>query len=180
MKKNERKTNKKLVLWSVLTLVFILIIGFFGFRILRGAENSEAGSENKIILDSSLKNTDGKQIEISKEVPEEEVVSYFENLVNSKKSFVIYVSLPICSGEAAKFKEYVLEFQKENKISFYYLTSDYIKDTSLYKTVKYFPSVITYSDGEIQNYLRYDSDEDAEFYKSYDGFSKWFKKNVEI
>ena len=104
----------------------------------------------------------------------------FENIVKEKKDFVLYVSLPICNGDAAKFKEFVLDFQHKNKVSFYYLTSDYIKDTSVYETVKYFPSVIIYKDGKIINYLRYDSDEDKEYYKSYDGFSKWLRANVEL
>jgi hypothetical protein len=60
------------------------------------------------------------------------------------------------------------------------MTSDFIKDTSLYQTVKYFPSVIIYRNGEIVKYLRYDSDEDKEFYKSYDGFEKWMKESVEF
>ena len=84
------------------------------------------------------------------------------------------------SGETAEFKEYVLRFQKENKISFYYLTSDYVKDTLIYETVKYFPSVIIYDKGKIVKYLRFDSDEDKDFYRSYDGFSKWFKANVKL
>ena len=54
------------------------------------------------------------------------------------------------------------------------------KDTSIYETVKYFPSVIIYDKGKIVKYLRFDSDEDKDFYRSYDGFSKWFKANVKL
>lgn len=171
--------NKKLILIAIAILAALAIFGFIFYKVLSGSEK-ELKVEDSIVLDAEYKNTDGKQIEIAKEVEEDEVVPFFEELVASKKSFVLYVSLPICTGDAAKFKEYVLDFQRKNHVSFYYLTSDYIKDTSLYETVKFFPSVITYKDGKIVNYLKYDSDEDKEFYKSYHGFEKWFKANVEI
>lgn len=178
MRKDEkRKKSKKLVLIAILSLVALTIFGFVLFAILGGA-GKKVEVEDSIILDAEYKNTDGHQIEIAKEVKEDEVVPFFEELVASKKSFVIYVSLPICNGDAAKFKEYVLEFQKKNHVSFYYLTSDYVKDTSLYETVKFFPSVITYKDGKIVNFLKYDSDSDKEFYKSYEGFEKWYNANV--
>lgn len=171
--------NKKLILIAIAILAALAIFGFIFYKVLSGSEK-ELRVEDSIVLDAEYKNTDGKQIEIAKEVEEDEVVPFFEELVASKKSFVLYVSLPICTGDAAKFKEYVLDFQRKNHVSFYYLTSDYVKDTSLYETVKFFPSVITYKDGKIVNYLKYDSDEDKEFYKSYNGFEKWFKANVEI
>lgn len=180
MKKDEkRKKSKKLIIIAIATLVALAVFGFIFYKILGGA-NKKLEVEDSIVLDAEYKNTDGNQIEIAKEVEEDKVVPFFEELVASKKSFVLYVSLPICNGDAAKFKEYVLEFQKKNHISFYYMTSDFVKDTTLYQTVKYFPSVITYKDGKIVNYLRYDSDEDKEFYKSYEGFERWFKANVEV
>ena len=180
MKKEEkRKYNKKIILIAIITLVALTLFGYIFYKVL-GGTREKLEVEETIVLDAEYKNTDGNQIEIAKKVEEDEVVPFFENLVASKKSFVLYVSLPICNGDAAKFKEYVLDFQRKNHVSFYYLTSDYVKDTSLYKTVKYFPSVITYKDGKIVNYLHYDSDEDKEFYKSYEGFERWFKANVEL
>jgi len=178
MAKENRLTNKKLILVAIITLVFIAVFGFVFYKIL-GGSGKKIEVEDRIVLDAEYKNTNGAQIEIAKEVEEDKVVPFFEELVASKKSFVIYVSLPICNGDAAKFKEYVLDFQRKNHLSFYYLTSDYIKETSLYRTVKYYPSVITYKDGKIINYLKYDSDEDLDFYKSYEGFERWFKANVE-
>ena len=178
-KETKRTINKKLVIIAIATLVALAVGGFVFFAILGGA-NKPVPVEDSIILDAEYKNTNGQQIEIAKEVKEDEVAPFFENLVASKKSFVIYVSLPICNGDAAKFKEYVLDFQRKNNVSFYYLTSDYIKDTSLYQTVKYFPSVIIYKDGKIINYLKYDSDSDLEYYKSYSGFERWLRANVKF
>jgi hypothetical protein len=180
MQKTERTKNKRLILVAILTLVFLAIFGVCSFKLLGGAKKPTEAKPENAVLDAEYKNTDGNQIEIAKTVDENEVVPYLEKLIHSKKTFVLYVSLPICNGDAAKFKEYVLSFQKNNHLSFVYMTSDYVKDSSLYQTVKYFPSVIIYKNGEIAKYLRYDSDEDKEFYKSYDGFEKWMRENLEF
>lgn len=176
-KKSERSFNPRLIIFSILTLVFLATLGFVVFGILRSNEKV-VSSEDQVVLDSEYVGTDGKQIEISK--VSEDVSEFLDKLISEKKSFVVYVSLPICSGETAEFKEHVLRFQKDNNLSFYYLTSDYVKDTAIYQSVKYFPSVIIYDKGEISKFLRFDSDEDKEYYRSLDGFSKWFKANVKF
>lgn len=176
-KKDSRKSDKKLVLISIITLFALAIFGLVFYKILSKSESVE---REKMVLASEFKNTNGEQIKLSEKTTDDEFVEYFENLVKEKKDFVLYVALPFCSGDSAKFKEYVLDFQRKNHLSFYYLTSDYVKDTSVYETVKYFPAVIIYKDGKILNYLKYDSDEDVKYYKSYDGFSKWMRENVEF
>jgi hypothetical protein len=175
MPRTKRKTDKKLVIIAIATLAALAIIGFVFFKVLGGAKK-KVEIEDSIVLDAEYKNTDGKMIEIAKET--EEPARFLDELTAKKKNFVVYVSLPICTGDAAEFKTFVRDFQSKEKLSFYYLTSDYVKDTKIYETVKYFPSVIIYKDGEIINYLRYDSDEDKDYYKSYDGFSTWLKANV--
>lgn len=174
--KTDKKSNKKLLIIAIATLVALAVFGFIFFKILGGA-GKKVEVEESIILDAEYKNTDGKMIELAKN--EEDPARFLDELAAEKKNFVVYVSLPICNGDAAKFKQFVLDFQRKENLSFVYITSDYIKDTFIYDTVKYFPSVIIVKEGKIINYLRYDSDEDVEYYKSYDGFSKWLKANVE-
>jgi hypothetical protein len=174
--KTDKKSNKKLLIIAIATLVALAVFGFIFFKILGGA-GKKVEVEESIVLDAEYKNTDGKMIELAKN--EEDPARFLDELAAEKKNFVVYVSLPICNGDAAKFKQFVLDFQRKEKLSFVYITSDYIKDTFIYDTVKYFPSVIIVKEGKIINYLRYDSDEDVEYYKSYDGFSKWLKANVE-
>ncbi|MDO4967287.1 MAG: hypothetical protein Q4E70_00760 [Candidatus Saccharibacteria bacterium] len=176
VRKSERNSNSRLAIFSILTLVFLAILGFIVFLVLKNSEVSAPVVSEQVVLDSEYVGTDGKQIEMTE--ISEDVSGVLEGLISEKKSFVVYVSLPVCSGVTAEFKEHVLKFQKENKLSFYYLTSDYVKDTSIYNSIKYFPSVIIYNKGEMVNFLRFDSDEDKGFYSSYDGFSKWFKANV--
>jgi len=174
--KTDKKSNKKLLIIAIATLVALAVFGFIFFKILGGA-GKKVEVEESIVLDAEYKNTDGKMIELAKN--EEDPARFLDELAAEKKNFVVYVSLPICNGDAAKFKQFVLDFQRKEKLSFVYITSDYIKDTFIYDTVKYFPSVIIIKEGKIINYLRYDSDEDVEYYKSYDGFAKWLKANVE-
>lgn len=174
--KIDKKSNKKLLIIAIATLVALAVFGFVFFKILGGA-GKKVEVEESIVLDAEYKNTDGKMIELAKN--EEDPARFLDELAAEKKNFVVYVSLPICDGDAAKFKQFVLDFQRKENLSFVYITSDYIKDTFIYDTVKYFPSVIIVKEGKIINYLRYDSDEDVEYYKSYDGFSKWLKANVE-
>jgi hypothetical protein len=176
-KTKKRESNKKLILIAIGTLIALAVFGFVFYKILGGAGN-KVEVEDSIVLEAEYKNTDGKQIELA--TKSEEPARFLDQMLEDKKSFVLYVSLPICNGDAAKFKQYVLDFQHREKVSFYYLTSDYIKDTKIYETVKYFPSVIIVKEGKIINFLKYDSDSDIEYYKSYDGFSKWIKANVEF
>lgn len=176
-KTKERKTNKKIIIIAIATLVVLAVFGFVFFSILNKA-GQKVEVEESIVLDAEYKNTDGKQIVIAEE--SEDPAHFLDQMLEDKKTFVLYVSLPICNGDAARFKQYVLDFQHKEKISFYYLTSDYIKDSKVYETVKYYPSVIIVKEGRIINYLKYDSNEDVEYYKSYDGFSKWLKSNVEF
>ena len=176
-KTKKRESNKKLIIIAIATLAALLVIGFVFFAVLGGA-NKKVEVEDSIVLDAEYKNTDGKQIEIAER--SEDPVRFLDEMIEKEKSFVLYVSLPICNGDAAKFKQYVLDFQHNEKVSFYYLTSDYIKDSKVYETVKYYPSVIIVKEGKIINYLKYDSDSDIEYYKSYDGFSRWLKANVKF
>ena len=49
-----------------------------------------------------------------------------------------------------------------------------MKETELKEYIKYYPSLVIYYEGEIVDYLDTNSDSDSEYYKSVDGFKKWF------
>ncbi len=179
MPKNPEKNKKTGLIVAIILALILLVAGFVFYKVLSdGKAVTPPPVAEKIKLDDEYKNTDGKMIEIAKETDDAE--GYLKKLTDAKKNFVMYVSLPICNGDAAMFKEFVKDFQKNNKLSFYYLTSDYVKDTSIYDTVKYYPSVILYKDGKLTNYLHYDLDQDEKYYKSYEGFSSWFNANIEF
>lgn len=55
-----------------------------------------------------------------------------------------------------------------------------MKETELKEYIKYYPSLVIYYEGEIVDYLDANSDSDSEYYKSVDGFKKWFSNYVSI
>ena len=85
VKESTKKSNKKLVIFSIITLVFLALFGFVFYKIL---EPKPIEVKEKIVLLNEYKNTDGSQIEIAKLVDEDKVVDYFENIVKEKKDFV--------------------------------------------------------------------------------------------
>ena len=51
-----------------------------------------------------------------------------------------------------------------------------IKESSLHEFVKYYPSVVLVSRGKPLEWLKADSDEDAEIYNNYNKFENWMNK----
>lgn len=152
---------------SLLSVVALVIVGFVFSRILE--KSGDIVENNPVVIDAEFYSEEGQ-----KKITTDDLNS----AIDQKKSFVLFVSYPICSEETAQFKEYVHEFQEKNKVSFYYITTDDIDGTVVKDTIKYFPTVAVFEKGEIRNYLRFDSDEDLQYYKSIEGFSKWFYANV--
>ena len=152
---------------SLLSVVTLVVVGFVFNRILE--KSGDIVETNPVVIDAEFYNEEGQ-----KKITTDDLNS----AIDQNKSFVLFVSYPICSEETAQFKEYVREFQEKNKVSFYYITTDDIDGTVVKDTIKYFPTVAVFEKGEIKNYLRFDSDEDLQYYKSIEGFSKWFYANV--
>lgn len=100
-------------------------------------------------------------------------------LVENKKSFVIFIYQPMCVT-SANFESVLNEFLKENQISIYKISFANIKDTYLNKYIKYYPSFIIYNKGKIVDFLEADKDEDVSSYTSKDEFKNWFTKYVKL
>lgn len=176
-KKSTRKVNKKLIIFSCLTLVVVAVLGAIFYNIISNATSVPAVDE-KVVLDDSEKNTDGKMIEIADKT--DDIENYTTDLINSNKEIVFLISNQVCSEETAQFREYVKKYQRDKHLSFYYITSDHAKKIEkIGETIKYYPTVVIFKDGKIKNYLHFDSNNDKQFYKSYDGFARWFEANVE-
>ena len=152
---------------SLLSVVTLVVVGFVFNRILE--KSGDIVETNPVVIDAEFYNEEGQ-----KKITTDDLNS----AIDQNKSFVLFVSYPICSEETAQFKEYVREFQEKNKVSFYYITTDDIDGTVVKDTIKYFPTVAVFEKGEIKNYLRFDSAEDLQYSKSIEGFSKWFYANV--
>lgn len=103
----------------------------------------------------------------------------FDDLINNKKSFAIFTYQPLCST-SYEFNEILTEFANQYQISFYKMSFSDMKETELKEYIKYYPSLVIYYEGEIVDYLDANSDSDSEYYKSVDGFKKWFSNYVSI
>ena len=103
----------------------------------------------------------------------------FDDLINNKKSFAIFIYQPLCTT-SYEFNKILTEFANQYQISFYKMSFSDMKETELKEYIKYYPSLVIYNEGEIVDYLDANSDSDSEYYKSVDGFKKWFSNYVSI
>ena len=103
----------------------------------------------------------------------------FDDLINNEKSFAIFIYQPLCTT-SYEFNKILTEFANQYQISFYKMSFSDMKETELKEYIKYYPSLVIYYEGEIVDYLDANSDSDSEYYKSVDGFKKWFSNYVSI
>lgn len=98
-------------------------------------------------------------------------------LIDSKESFALFVYQPACVT-SSNFEKVLNEFLDENPIQIYKIAFSNIKDTSLSKKIKYYPSFAIFNEGKMIDYLDADSDDDLKYYETKDGFNKWFTNYV--
>ncbi|MGM9850329.1 MAG: thioredoxin domain-containing protein [Bacilli bacterium] len=72
------------------------------------------------------------------------------------------------------FKEYMEKY----KIDFYGMPFDSFKKTSLYKEVRYAPSIILVKDGKIIDYLDANKNKDLDKYQDAKKFEEWINKYI--
>ena len=95
-----------------------------------------------------------------------------------KDSYVIYTYNYYCSFEIPcekVFKEYMEKY----KIDFLSMPFEYCKKTSLYKKVKFGPSIVIVKQGKVIAYLDADDDKDLEKYQDSKKFEEWINKYIE-
>lgn len=100
-------------------------------------------------------------------------------LIKDKKSFGVFIYQPMCIS-SNDFEQVLADFTNTYEINFYKIAFSNIKDTALGEKVKYYPSFAIFKEGKLVDYLESDKDEDIEYYKSSEGFKKWFTKYVEL
>ncbi|MBR3138745.1 hypothetical protein IKG38_01925 [Candidatus Saccharibacteria bacterium] len=154
---------------SVLILVVGLVVVLMGSVLFVGAVSGWF-SDMKVELEPEYyckEECDGELLDLSGE--------QYEELVNSKKSFVVFVDQSGCVT-AEKLKGYIKDYAKEVGIKPYIILFSEAKNTSLHDHVKYYPSVAIVSRGRIVNYLRADNDNDSDYYNDYNEFRKWISQ----
>lgn len=96
---------------------------------------------------------------------------------NSSDSYVLFTYNNYCSL-AVPCEDVFEDFMKDNGIDFLSIPFEDFKDTYLYDTVKYGPSVIIVNKGKIVAYLDANDDEDLEKYQDVSKFKDWINEYI--
>ena len=99
------------------------------------------------------------------------------NLIQNKESFVIFMHQPMCS-KSYEFNKILVEFQKEEKISFYKIKFEEINKIKQLKKIKYYPSFAIFNNGVLIDFLDAESNEDLTKYKNKEDFSNLFYSHI--
>jgi ABC-type glycerol-3-phosphate transport system substrate-binding protein len=102
-----------------------------------------------------------------------------KNLETDKETFIIFAYNNYCNLKIP-CEDIFKEFQSEYKISFYKISFEQMKETDLYNTVEYAPSIIIINKGKIIAYLDANKDEDLNKYQDVKEFKKWLSKYINL
>lgn len=149
---------------SVLGLIVALVVVLFGSLLFVGAV---AGwfDDPKVTLDNDY-NCEGECdfMELS--------ASEYDALMAERKSFVVFIDQDGCTT-ADRLRGYVRDWASSAGVKVYRMMFADMKETSLHADVKYYPSVVIVDKGAVRDFLRADSDEDADAYNDYGTFERW-------
>lgn len=122
-------------------------------------------NNSKFYLDNKYYK-DGKYIKIDE-----------SDIKKNKGSYVLFTYNSFCTL-AVPCEDVFEDFMKENNIRFLSIPFDEFKDTYLYDTVKYAPSIIVVHNGEVVAYLDANNDDDLSKYQDTLEFKNWLSKYI--
>lgn len=91
--------------------------------------------------------------------------------------YVIFTYNNFCNFKVSCDKIFE-SFMKKYNIDFIKIPFDSFKETDLYETVKYAPSIIIIDNNKIVDYLDANEDEDLDRYQDEEAFEKWMDKYI--
>ena len=100
-------------------------------------------------------------------------------LVAERRSFVVLVYQNMCSV-SANFEAMMQEFVGAENLSIYKIRFSVLEDTALGESVKFYPSLAIYHDGELVDFLEANADEDTERYKDQAALRQWLTAYVQL
>ena len=103
----------------------------------------------------------------------------YEELVDKKENFILYLTLEGCTSCAA-FSPKAVDFVVKNKITVYRIEYKEFSQTDLKDEVKYAPSMMIFKKGKLKAYLDAQSGEDLQYYKDSSALQTWFEKYIEL
>ena len=161
--------------WGVGKLVLALVVVVLSGVLFVGAASGWFDGGKKVVLDAEYvcrAECDGEFLEGESEAGLN--AREYEELIAAKKSFILLVDQGGCTT-AERLKGYMRDFMKEAGGKAYRMMFSEVKNSSLHEKVKYYPSVVVVSRGEVIGFLRADSDEDAKMYNDYEEFKGWLR-----
>ena len=164
--KKDKITKKKTKIWILIVILVVVILGGVLFV------GAVAGwfSDSKFSLSAEYY-CDGECAPELMELTAED----YEGLLEAGKSFILFIDQDGCQT-ADKLRGFVLDYMDSENLRAYRMSFSDMRETSLYPTIKYYPSVAFISDGKVVGFLRADSNEDAEAYNSEDAFYTWMNR----
>ena len=153
---------------GVLGLIVALVVVLFGSLLFMGLVGWFG--EAKITLDAEYicsEECDGEYMELTKDG--------YEELIEGKKSFIVFVDQDGCTT-ADTLRKYMRDWAKDAGAKAYRMMFEEVKESSLHEYIKYYPSVVLVDKGKVRVYLRADSDEDAKMYNDYTELENWIKR----
>jgi hypothetical protein len=148
--------KKKILITSGILLVILLAI-FLYFN-----NNSKFHLESKYYGNSNFIKANKKSI---------------NKLETNKESCIVYTYNAYCNLKIpceTIFKNFMTKYN----ISFYSVPFDEMKESYLYKKVKYAPSVIIIKNGKVIAYLDADKNADLAKYQDDEAFKNWISKYI--
>lgn len=159
---NKEKIKKSVVV-GIAAILVVAFAGTFVAAISNGWFN-----DKKVSLESEYYG-ESRLIELN--------TPTYEELIASKKSFLVLTYLPGCT---ASLLSYADQFANEHQVTFYYYNFTELRESSLHDSVKYTPSVAVISEGRVVDFLKADSDEDIIYYNNYADFKTWLESLIEF
>ena len=127
-----------------------------------------------LLLSGCFHNNSGK-VKLNKEYYNDgSFIKVSSNQINKLKNdvYILYTYNNFCTFQIP-CEDIFSEFMKKRKIDFLSISFEEFRNTYLYDTVKYAPSVIIVSNGNIIAYLDANSDDDLDKYQDSSVFEKW-------
>jgi len=98
-------------------------------------------------------------------------------MVEDKKSFLLFVSQPECQT-AEKLRGILQDLITEYPVQIFEISFSDLKESGLASEVRFYPSLIVYRQGEVEDFLDANDDVDAAAYNSLDGLKEWLTNVV--
>lgn len=100
-------------------------------------------------------------------------------LIEKEENFGLFIYQPLCLT-SAELNKIITEYINTNQLTFYKIPFSDIKDKSLGKKIKYYPSFAIYKNGKLKTFLEANNDEHIEYYSTIKGFNSWFTTYVKL